>query len=164
MATIYLFFLQLDAYACFLLLSESVVIFFVFSMLLHLNVNNLKHRNSKISLMVLFFCFFIGLTINSSTATYFNYFVSWYITQISHYNDLLAQYLFLYTNGIILILIGFFLLIITFVLVLLVISSFSVDLKKTQNETKKVFYVRKSQNMWKQWFTKPFSRFFSKKI
>jgi len=47
----YLFFLQYDVFACFLLVAESVVMLFILSILMHLNYTNI--RDTSVGTLVL---------------------------------------------------------------------------------------------------------------
>lgn len=158
--SVYLFFLQLDVFACFLLVSESIVLLFVLTMLIHLNSSNIidpiKTRNLLLAYVVIFSSFLF----NTWSFTYYNYYVDWYSSQDSTYNDLISQYIYFYNNHVIVLLVGFWLLVVTFILVSIVLSCFSVHADSDVHNFKKVIFVRRSQNTWKQWYSKPITRFF----
>lgn len=48
----YLFFLQLDVFACFLLVAESIVVLFALSILMHLNYTNIKYMKIASPLLI----------------------------------------------------------------------------------------------------------------
>lgn len=154
---IYLFWLQFDVFACFLLVAESVVMLFILTTLLHINYTNLM-RNSTISLWLPFFIILFMYQGVLSTNS-FNYWVDWYETQASQFSDLLPQFIFFYfIDKAIVPLIGLWLLILTFVLIYLILHiSFSKNFTTTS-----LFYTKKIQNIWSQWYAKPFIRFFNK--
>ena len=153
----YLFWLQFDVFACFLLVAESVVMLFVLSLLMHLNYTNL----SKLNTPKLFFLLplFVLMFHSTNSTEVFSYWVDWYSTQVSQYSDLLPQYIYFYViDSPMVILTGFWLLILTFLLVHLILSiSFS---RHTNNLN--IIYTRKTQNIWSQWYKKPNLRFFKK--
>lgn len=161
-AAIYLFFLQLDVFACFLLVSESIVMLFVLTMLIHFNVNNLKNiffkKNIIFLVIIILIVFFF---INTWKVNYYNYYFDWYSSIHNNYNDLVSQYIYFYKNKYLLILIGLWLLVLTFLLVNIVISCFSINLENKSEKQSYTNYTRKTQNIWKQWYTKPIIRFFN---
>lgn len=158
--SMYLFFLQLDVFACFLLVSECIVLLFVLTMLIHLNSTNLLNPIKTRNLTAAYIFVFISFLFNTWSFTYYNYFVDWYAVQDSTYNDLIAQYIYFYSNKVVVILIGYWLLLVTFILVAITLSCFSVHADSDVSSFKKVIFVRKSQSTWKQWYTKPITRFF----
>lgn len=155
--SIYLFWLQFDVFACFLLVAESIVMLFILTTLLHINYTNLLKLNAlnlwTPFLVILFF--WQGEIILTS----FNYWVDWYESQISQFSDLLPQFIFFYSiDTYIVPLIGLWLLILTFVLIYLILN---ISLSKNTNNSS-LFYTKKIQNIWSQWYVKPFIRFFNK--
>lgn len=154
---IYLFWLQFDVFACFLLVAESVVMLFIITTLLHINYTNL----SKIFTINIWLPFALILLFwqGSVSISSFNYWVDWYESQVSQFSDLLPQFIFFYhIDGSIIPLIGLWLLILTFVLIYLILHiSFSKNTTSTS-----LFYTKKIQNIWSQWYVKPFIRFFTK--
>lgn len=155
--SIYLFWLQFDVFACFLLVAELIVMLFVLTTLLHINYTNLS-KLTTINVWVPF-CFILFCWQGVNTITSFNYWVDWYETQISQFSDLLPQFIFFYHIDTALVpLIGLWLLVLTFVLIFLILHiSFS-----TNSTNKSLFYTKKLQNIWTQWYVKPFIRFFTK--
>lgn len=155
--SIYLFWLQFDVFACFLLVAESIVMLFILTTLLHINYTNLLKLNALnlwIPFLVILF-FWQGEIILTS----FNYWVDWYESQISQFSDLLPQFIFFYSiDTYIVPLIGLWLLILTFVLIYLILN---ISLSKNTNNSS-LFYTKKIQNIWSQWYVKPFIRFFNK--
>ena len=154
---IYLFWLQFDVFACFLLVAELVVMLFVLSLLMHLNYTNLTKINvTKTLLFIPFFSLFFS---QFSSTNNFTYWVDWYSSQLSQYNDLLPQYLFFYlVDSPLVVLVGVWLLILTFLLVQIILSiSFN---RQVSNTT--ISYTRRTQNIWSQWYKKPIVRFFQK--
>ena len=155
--TLCLFVYQLDVFACFLLVSETVVIFFILTFIIHVNHTNLPLGNSKvylhISTILLAYAFFNVAYFDGSS---FSYRVLWYTSQISSYNDLLSQYIYLYTlNSYLTLIVGFWLLLLTFFLVLTVTAS-----SHSSTNTSVSNYFLKKQNLWKQWCSSPFLKFF----
>lgn len=153
---IYLFWLQFDVFACFLLVAESIVILFMVSLLMHLNYTNLKNLTKTNWIVFLILPTLVNLFITNSQ---YNYWVDWYSSQISQYNDLLPQYIYFYTidNGVVL-LTALWLLVLTFLLVHLILN---VHVSMGSNITT-LTYTRKTQNIWSQWYKKPLIRFFKK--
>lgn len=152
--TTYLFIFQLDVFACFLLVSETVVIFFVLSFLVHTNHTNMNlfYKNSQAILLVYFLLIFLNLA-SPNFSNIYTYFTDWFCSALSSYNDLFAQYIYLYSysKGLILV-IGSWLLLLTFLLVIVLSTSYT--------PTKSLNFVNKRQSLWVQWFRKPFTKFF----
>lgn len=153
-----LFIYQLDVFACFLLISETVVIFFILTFIIHVNHNNMHLSKSKsyiTILIILFLALFINFFYYNSSN--YSYYTDWYTSQLSSYNDLLSQYIYIYTiNNYLMLLVGSWLLLLTFFLVIvLTTSTNSSSLKETSFN-----YFFKKQNMWKQWSHSPFLKFF----
>lgn len=146
----HLFLLQLDVFGCFLLVGESVIFLFILSMLIHLNINNLvRYRSSA----VVYGLVIILILPTSSAEGLFSYYVDWYASQLSSYNDLIAQYLCFYQyHTPLLIFVGFWLLGLTFLLVTLATISTLNNFSRMSSEIK---YVRQYQNLWDQWYRKP---------
>lgn len=153
----YLFWLQFDVFACFLLVAESIVLLFVLSLLMHLNYTNLEGKFVAKSIFIIFaFVAFLNIF---PTITTFSYWVDWYGSQVSQYNDLLPQFIYFYLlDSPIVILTGVWLLVLTLLLVHLILS---ISLTR-QTATTNLYYTRKTQNIWTQWYKKPTLRFFKK--
>ena len=115
---------QLDVFACFLLVSETVVIFFMLTFIIHVNHTNLSLR-SKRSPLLIFIIFLAGAFVNYRYYDDgFSYYISWYTSQMSSYNDLLSQYIYLYTlNPYLTLIVGSWLLLLTFFLVLVITTA-----------------------------------------
>lgn len=153
----YLFWLQFDVFACFLLVAELVVMLFILTTILHINYTNLSklpYLYIYIPLLFILFCW-QGFT----PIMGFSYWVDWYESQSSQFSDLLGQFIFFYhIDTHIVPLIGVWLLVLTFLLVFLILNiSFT---KNTLSNS--LFYTKKIQNIWTQWYVKPFIRFFNK--
>lgn len=155
--SIYLFWLQFDVFSCFLLVAESIVMLFILTTLLHINYTNLfklNTLNTWIPFLVIL-CLWQGRIV----LTPFNYWVDWYESQTSQFSDLLPQFIFFYSiDAHIVPLIGLWLLILTFVLIYLILN---ISLSKNTSNSS-LFYTKKIQNIWSQWYVKPFIRFFKK--
>lgn len=152
-----LFWLQFDVFACFLLVAESIVLLFVLSILMHLNYTNLTKSSLKKPIIYLTLIVLLATQIKDSGN--FSYWVDWYTTQSSQFNDLLPQYLYFYTlDAAVVVLTGLWLLILTLLLVHLILSlHFS-----NSTDSSEISYFRKTQNIWSQWYKKPTLRFFKK--
>lgn len=159
--SVYLFYMQLDVFACFLLISETIVLLFVLTMLIHLNSNNLKTSLRARNLALVWLGVIVILLNNTWLVNYYNYYVEWYLSQYNGYNDLVSQYIYFFESKYILVLIALWLLILTMLLVSIVISCYSAQLNNTKVEINTVMYSRKSESLWHQWFTKPINRFFN---
>lgn len=150
----YLFIFQLDVFACFLVVSETVVIFFVLSFIIHINHTNinLSYKSSFIIYPLFFILPLVYVNFNYIESVY-SYYIDWFVSSLSSYNDLLSQYIYLYSysNGLILI-IGSWLLLLTFLIV--IILSLSPTTVTNNN------FINKRQSLWVQWFRKPYLRFF----
>ena len=147
----YLFLEQLDVFACFLLVGESVIFLFALSMLVHLNVNNIVSYRLRLLVLI---SSSLGLLLPLlGQEALFSFYSDWYSAQTSSYNDLLSQYLCLYVYHYpLLIIVGVWLLGLTFLLVSLATISFV-----RQDSVKlDVSYVRQYQSLWSQWYKKPF--------
>lgn len=153
----YLFWLQFDVFACFLLVAESIVLLFVLSLLMHLNYTNLE---SKFTAQNIFIIFISVTCINIfPNSNFFSYWVDWYNSQVSQYNDLLPQFIYFYLiDSPVVVLTGVWLLVLTLLLVHLILS---ISLTR-QTTTTTLHYTRKTQNIWTQWYKKPVLRFFKK--
>lgn len=154
---IYLFLLQFDVFACFLLVAESIVMLFALSILMHLNYTNLctpsKVNAAWLLSLLVAMCPVIAYT------DQLTYWVDWYATQSSQYNDLLPQYIYFYlVDSPVVMIIGLWLLVVTILLVHLILS---MSLSRVSTTTE-LSYTRKAQNIWTQWYKKPFLRFFKK--
>jgi hypothetical protein len=153
----YLFWLQFDVFACFLLVAESIVMLFVLSLLMHLNYSNIGESGVSNSLVVLGVVLVLPTVTARSSS--FTYWVDWYASQLSQYNDLLPQYLYFYNiDSPIVWGVGVWLLILTFLLVHLILS---ISLSRSTGGDI-ITYTRKVQNVWSQWYKKPVLRFFKK--
>jgi hypothetical protein len=139
---VYLFILQFDVFACFLLVAESVVMLFILSILMHLNYTNITETVSSNTILVgLLPVTFLATSTDSSN---YSYWVDWFSCQISQYNDLLPQYIYFYLNDSpVVLLVGIWLLILTFLLVHLILR---VSLSKSYFSNS-VIYFRKTQNI-----------------
>lgn len=155
--TSYLFYLQFDVFACFLIVSESIVMLFALTVLLHLNYTNISFWNrTPIVSVVLLLGFICG---SISSYNNFSYWVDWYSTAESQTNDLLPQYIYFYIiDSPVVVIVGFWLLILTILLVQLILS-LGVEGVSSANATT---YSRKTQNIWTQWYKKAYIRFFKK--
>lgn len=153
---VYLFYLQFDVFACFLLVAESIVILFIVSILMHFNYTNIQSKSQN-RLWVL--CFIPVYFTYLNTSTDFNYWVYWYQSQISQYNDLLPQFIYLYyMDEPVVLLTAIWLVILTLLLVHLILN----NMLEKSTHTTNIIYTRKTQNIWSQWYKKPFIRFFQK--
>lgn len=153
----FLFYLQLDVFACFLLVSELVVILFALSLLLHSNNHN-KNLWYLESVYYLVLAFLSTASFIPSIATY-AYWVDWYVSLSGQYNDLVAQFSFFYlVDSIIMVLIAFWLLVMTMVIVQFIWLSVAQSTDSAVN----VSYLRKTQRIWAQWYKKASSLFFNR--
>lgn len=156
-AALLLFHAQLDAYACFLLLAELVTLLFALTILIHLNYTNLEQRVASTRPQLL--AGIVALTPTTIAVSRYDYWVDWFAAQSSHYNDLLAQFIYFFlADGPVVVLVGVWLLVVTLLLVGVILA---LQLGRVSSQTT-VAYTRKSQNIWTQWYTKPVSRFFTK--
>ena len=123
---------------------------------IHVNHTNLPLKNKK-SFVAFFPVLLAGFFVNFlSYGSDFTYFIDWYTSQVSSYNDLLSQYIYLYQlNSYLTLIIGCWLLLLTFFIVLVLTASSNAGKKAgTLN------YFFKRQSLWKQWGVRPFLKFF----
>lgn len=155
--SVYLFWLQFDVFACFLIGAEAIIMLFILTTFLHINYTNLN----KLVALHLWIPFVMILFAwqGSIVITSFNYWVDWYETQISQFNDLLPQFIYFYVIDVNIVpLVGLWLLILTFVLIQFILNMSLIN----SSTNSSLFYTKKIQNIWTQWYTKPFVRFFTK--
>lgn len=154
----YLFYLQFDVFACFLLVSESIVLLFALSIILHGNITNLQVKTSS-KLLLFLTPLLVSVLSTCNVAAGFKYWVDWYLTSSTSFNDLLPQYLYFYNiDQWVAVLIAVWLFILTLLVVQLILS---LVLGNT-TQTLDVSYSRKTQDIWAQWYIKPVTRFFQK--
>jgi hypothetical protein len=152
---IILFLYQLDVFACFLLVSETVVIFFILTFLIYSNHTNSSIYRTSSAVIISFILVAGGFWVSKFDSNVYAYYIDWYVGQISSYNDLLSQYIYIYNlNNYLTLIIGLWLLLLTFFLVIILSTKSEVGTNGFIN------YFFKRQNMWKQWATQPFLKFF----
>lgn len=152
MLFVFLSICQLSLFGLIILITESIVLFFILFIFIHTNVTNLYNKEYKnIPFYIIWFICTILIFFESYDLNYYNYYITWYSTSNSFYNDFIYLYTILYKfDSLILIFSGIFLLLLTFFLILNAFLCLKSLYYKNLLKKKSVNYFDKNQSIWYQ--------------